>query len=358
MFTNDTLRTLQLHSAAPAVSLFVPTSPSGPETTAASTHLATLVKEANALLIEHGVSETDAEALLSPAQQKVSDASYWQHQQHGLALFVNAGGLVEVSVDHPLSPQVFVGDHFDVLPVLLGLASAGQWGVVCASEAEVTTYRATPRTMERISVDGLPASLDAVAADSDYENPVFASPPSRPNTGSQNISNAQVYGDAPPEWQAKVRRAFAEKIASALTASADLSGLPLVLIADEKLAGDLGRSLTTVAVDTTHPDSLTDSQRHELSHTHVRPILDRGRQALLDTMAQQLGRGEGVASDPAEIAELADQSRIATLFVGRSDPDATISRALWATLANGGDVVWSGDSPAMPDSGVVALLRY
>ena len=98
MFTTDTLQTLSRHQATPKVSLFLPASPSGSETLEAPKHLAALLAEARTHLIADGVSESDADSILAPVQQKVADSVYWQHQEEGLALFVSCEGLVEVSV--------------------------------------------------------------------------------------------------------------------------------------------------------------------------------------------------------------------------------------------------------------------
>jgi hypothetical protein len=265
---------------------------------------------------------------------------------------------VEVSVSHTVSPQVIVGDEFDVLPLLPGLAPEGEYLLVCASQGAVSAYRATAKTLQPVDVANLPDSLQDVVGDADYENPVLASPPARPNTGTQNISNAQVYGDAPPEWQAKVCRTFAERIAGAINAAGNLSPLPLVLIADENLSGDLVDPLGAIAHDTTHPDSLSDKERHELSWALVHPILAQGRAKRLELMAQRVGQGEAVATDPAEVAVVAEEGRVEMLFVSQDTPDQTVSKALWSTLAHGGEIVWAGDADTPPETGIAALLRY
>lgn len=358
MFSQEFLHNLQQHSTTPRVSVFVPTSAFGPETQRAAVHLGNLLKDAESMLADHGLSTTEAEALLAPLSDKVADRDFWQHQSEGLALFASGSGSIELSVSHTVTPQAIVGDVFDVLPLLPGLATEGEYLLVCASQGAVSVYRAGATSMQPVEVADLPASLDDVIGDADYENPVLASPPSRPNTGTHNMSNAQVYGDAPPEWQAKVRRTFAERIAGAIRAAGDLSPLPLVLIADEKLAGDLSDSLGAAATDTAHPDSLTDKERHERSWAMAQPLLDQGRAKTLELMAQRLGQGEAVATDPAEVAVVASEGRVETLFVSRDTPDHTVSTALWATLAHGGNIVWAGDADAPPETGVAALLRY
>jgi hypothetical protein len=358
MFSPSTLRELAKHDTSPKVSMFLPTSPSSATTQDAATHLKNLLREAMQMLERAGASTSEAEALLADVSATVSDREFWQHQQHGLAFFVSPDGVVQVSVSHSLEPAVSVGDHFDVLPLMPGLVTNSEYALVCASQGEVSVYRGNAAELVEITIPEMPTSLEDVLTDTDYENPVLASPPARPNTGSQNISNAQVYGDAPPEWQAMVRRKFAGKIVSGLSAASDLQGLPLVVIADEDMAGDVAEEAGAVAVDMTHPTALSVKQRHDVSWGLVQETLDQTRQDRLATMAQRLGQNNDVATDPAEIVQMAKAGRVDKLFVATNSPDAVISDALWSTLGNGGEVFYAGDSDAMPDSGVVALLRY
>jgi hypothetical protein len=358
VLSHKTLHQLSAHESKPRVSLFLPTSPSSASTQDGATHLKNLLRDAAGLLENAGLGAKDAEAFLSDVSAKASDREFWQHQQHGLALFISPDGLVEVSVAHTLEPTVTVGDHFDVLPLLQDLATEGDYVAVCASQAEVSVYRGSATDFVEITIPDIPTSLDDVLTDADYENPVLASPPARPNTGTQNISNAQVYGAAPPEWQAMVRRKFAQRLVAGLGSSPDLHGLPLVVIADDNLAGDLAEAAGALGVDTTHPSSLSHQQRHDMSWGLVRDTLDHTRQERLATMAKRLGQNDSVATDPAEVAELAKASRVNKLFVSHTTPHPTITEALWGTLGAGGEVFYAGDSEAMPDSGVVALLRY
>lgn len=358
MFSPSTLRDLATHDKSPKVSVFVPTSPSSATTQDAATQLKNLLRDASEMLTNAGVSAIDAKGLMAEVSEKVSDREFWQHQEHGLAFFVSPDGVVQVSVSHSLEPAVSVGDHFDVLPLLPGLVTDSEYVLVCASQAEVSVYQGNAAELTPITITDMPTSREDVLTDADYENPVLASPPARPNTGSQNISNAQVYGDAPPEWQAMVRRKFAARIVSSLSSAGDLQGLPLVVIADEEMAGDVAQAAGAVAVDKTHPAALSVQQRHEVSWGLIQDTLDKTRQERLATMAKRLGQHKDVATDPAEIVQFAATGRVDTLFVARNTADAVISEALWSTLGNGGDVFFAGDADAMPNSGVVALLRY
>jgi len=359
MFLHSTLRELANTPPGPHVSLFLPTSPSSDTTQDAALHLKNLVKEAHEKLGDWGLSSAEADAILQPAEKLLSDRQYWQHQRHGLALFLSPAGMLSVSVDHSLEAAAAVGEEFDVLPLMPDLTSDDSYVLVCASQDEVTVYRGSATGLEPITIEGMPTALDDVLTNDDYENPVLASPPARPNTGTHNMSNSQVYGAAPPEWQAMVRRKFAGRIAGSLNGHHKNSGSAMVLIADTDMAGDLAEAIGADAVVATHPESLTDPQRHAASWDAIHPLIDQKRRSTLESLASRLGQNGAVATDLAEVHRAAVEGRVELLAVAVSTPDETVSGALWATVKNGGEVVWAGDGdPTATATGVAALLRF
>jgi len=358
MLLHSTLRELANTPPGPHVSLFLPTSPSSDTTLDGALHLTQLLKDARGLLNDMGVSSDNAESLIEPAEQLVKDRPFWQHQQHGLALFLAPGELFEVSVDYTLEPMATVGETFDVLPLMPGLTSDDTHALVCASQDAVTVYRANATGIKPISIEGMPTALDDVLTGADYENPVLASPPARPNLGTHNMSNSQVYGAAPPEWQAMVRRKFAGRIASSVKAHQEIAGVPLILIADNDMAGDLAAAIGADAVVATHPDSLTEAERHAASWEAAHPFSDQKRLRTVESLAARLGQGKDVSTDPSDIAQFASEGRVEVLAVATTTPDQTVSAGLWATVKNGGDVIWAGDATPQLATGVAALLRY
>jgi hypothetical protein len=358
MFLHSTLRELANTPPGVLISLFLPTSPSSDTTLDGTLHLKNLLKDARAQLTTNGVSGAEAESLVAPAEKLVADRQYWQHQHHGLALFITSGTIVEVSVDHTLEPRAVLGPTFDVLPLMPGLTSDDSHVLVCASQEAVTVYRANSSGLEPITIEGMPSALEEVLTDDDYENPVQASPPARPNLGTHNMSNSQVYGAAPPEWQAMVRHKFAQRIASSLNGHQEITHLPLILMADTDLAGDLATAIGADAVIATHPESLTEPQRHAASWEAAAPFADKKRLSSLEFLASRLGRADLVSTDPVELRQAADEGRVEMIAIAESHPDATISGALWATVKNGGEVIWAGDAQPKLTTGVAGLLRY
>jgi hypothetical protein len=125
------------------------------------------------------------------------------------------------------------------------------------------------------------------------------------------------------------------------------------------MAGDLATAIGADAVVATHPESMTDPQRHAASWDAIHPLIDQRRRSTLESLASRLGQEGAVATDPAEVHRAAVEGRVEVLAVAVSTPDETVSGTLWATVKNGGEVVWAGNSdPTATATGVAALLRF
>jgi hypothetical protein len=223
------------------------------------------------------------------------------------------------------------------------------------------------------------------SVENDYENPVQASPPARPNVGTANIPNAQVYGDSPPDFRKARLQEFVADVAKATESILSASPQPLVLVADAEVGGhfqqasNLGPLLAGVVE--VNANAVDASELHSLVYPKVQERLDRGRVEALNNAAELLGRGESTAtSHIEEIVRAAHQGRISTLLLhegepvwGRYDSEADklqtgphfetsgedlLGIAAMETLQHGGEVhVMSGDElPTKTEA--IALLRY
>ncbi|GAA1430275.1 hypothetical protein GCM10009616_14390 [Microlunatus lacustris] len=345
MFTRDDLAALAAVETSLAVSVFLPTEIRGAETRQGPIRLKNLLTDARDLLVADGASGSQADRLLAPGWGLVEDHEFWRHQDHGLALFLGEQGLEHFSVPVALEEQVVVGSQFQLKPLLPLLSRGEDFWLVSLAAGQVRLLRGSASALdEDDSVADLPASLEDVAADPDYENPVQASPVARSGTGSINIGNAQVYGDSPPDWRKNQLVEFARRVAAAVDGAAARSGLPVVLVADAELGGHfqqasrLGSQL--VGTVETNPAALDDRQLHEAAYAVLGPRLDAERAQVVEQFAALRGQQDARAVAGAEdVAVAAHHGRVETLLLrlgatvpGRYDPaTATVE------LSGGGD---------------------
>ena len=386
MFTRSDLATLTAQAPEPTVSIFLPTHPASSDGRQDPIRLKNLTARARDILVAAGHDRVTAEALLEPAAALVDDHPFWQEMEEGLALFLSADGRQHrFTVPIPLEEDVQVGSRFHLTPLLPLLENDGSFYVLTVTADRVCLYGGTRFALEHLKGADLPASILDSLGETDYENPVNASPSSRPHTGSSaNISNAQVYGDSPREWRKTRLVEFASRVSSALEKELAGSHSPVVLVAGAELAGQLKDAHSFAATIEVNPESLTTTQLRDASYHSLQPVLDVARTKTLDRYNTLIGRGDERATGSLrQIVNLALDGRVEALLVGEgstesagwtdyaggsdgADPAAEparstgelLSTAIAATLLHGGEV----HTLTAPDGGEArsagAVLRY
>ncbi|WP_227497093.1 baeRF3 domain-containing protein [Planctomonas psychrotolerans] len=373
MFTQTDLMTLvNAGDDSLKVSLFLPTAPSGRETLQGRIVLKNALARVRAELDAREVDDSATDDLLAPAEAMVRDTDFWQHQSEGLAIFLAPDSPPRhFSVPIPLTEEVVVSEAFSVGPLLPLLSADGSFTVLTVTTNRVRLFEASRFTMDEVDDSGLLSSLQDSMGESDYENPLQASPVARPHTADFSISNAQVYGDSPAEWQDSQTREFASRVASALTAYQASHPRPTVLVSGAEYIGLLGSTdAVTDSVDV-DPESLDDQKLHEVAYEKVQAVLDDGRARALDTFAMLRG-GEDARAVVGSglVAQASTEGRVDTLLYrhlspteasaegGESDVEERrlLDSAVIETLRNGGTVYALDDSPV--DDRVRAVLRY
>jgi hypothetical protein len=237
MFTRSDLSTLMAADPPLAVSIFLPTHVRGAETQQDPIRLKNLTTRARGQLLSTGMSAAEAGSFLAPATALIEDYEFWQHQNQGLALFLEDAGERHYRVPVTLEELVVVGPGFHVKALLPVLAADGAFVVLTMTADKVRLYHGSRFALAEDESADLTRSIDEVSGESDYENPVQAAPVARPHTGSVNIGNAQVYGDSPAEWRKAQLVELARRVASDVEALQAAQPLPVVLAADAELAG-------------------------------------------------------------------------------------------------------------------------
>lgn len=387
MVTHADLTALHDADVTLAVSIFLPTHVRGGEVRQGPIRLKNLLTEARELLTDGPTTEAEADRLLTPGWDLVEDYEFWQHQDHGLALFLSGQGSQHVTVALTLDEQVMVGPRFQVKPLLPLLSRGEGFWLLSLTAGQVRLLRGSRHALVEDHTVGLPTGLEDVAADPDYENPVQAAPVARPGTGSISIGNAQVYGDSPADWHKDQLVDFARQVAAALDASPHVGGLPVVVVADAELGGHFekasGLGSQLAGTVETNPAALDDAQLLEAALAVLRPQLARAHADDVEQYAALHGQDDPkAAAGAAAVAAAAHQGRVEVLLLrlgaaayGRYDPaTATVSlqpdsarspgdvelveEAAMLTLAAGGEICLLEPSDLPEVEQLAAVLRY
>lgn len=325
MFTRSDLS--ELIAAAPdrGVSIYLPTHVHGKETRQDSIRLRNLVSEARDRLTAAGVSELEVDALLAPASALVEDYEFWQHQDLGLAAFLGGGRAHIYRLPTTFAEQVFVGPGFSVRPLLPLLADDGAFRVLTLTADRVRLYEASRFSLTEDLGADLPRDIAESPRESDYENPVQASPVARPNTGSLNISNAQVYGDSPAEWRKERLVEFVGSVATAVDRHVAADSLPLVVAADPGITGYFKKQTTLgsrlVGSISVNPEAQDATQLHQAAYDLVKPLFEADRRAAVERLSALLGTNDRhVMTTIDDIVRAAYRGQVDTLLLTDSTP--------------------------------------
>jgi hypothetical protein len=315
----------------------------------------------------------------------VEDYGFWQHQSHGLALFLDGTEARRYQLPIPLTEQVVVGMGFHVKPLLPALAADGAFHVLTITADEVRLFDASRFALSETASDDLPEALGEVTGEGDYENPVQAPPVARPHTAGISIGNAQVYGDSPEDWRKGRLVEYVRRITSALEDRLAADAVPVVLVADAETGGHF-RKLTNLGpllagVVETNPAAMDPAALHEAAYALVQPRFDADRQVAHERFAALHGSGDARAvADMDAILSAAEEGRVDTLLLAEGtslpgDHDETshevainqevaeaggdpLEAAAVRTLRKGGNVYILSDEKMPEGSSMAAILRY
>lgn len=383
MFTRDDLDTLIADDSPIGVSIYLPTEVRGSEIRQGPIRLKNLIARARQELLRAGLDNAQADHLLAPGSALVADYGFWRHQDQGLALFLGNADAHWYSVPQAFSEHLVVGPGFFVSPLLPILAADGAFLVLSITADEVQMFQATRFSMA-LADAGLPSSVEEASGESDYENPVQASPVARPHTGSVNISNAQVYGDSPPEWRKGRVVAFAHRVAVAVDRFVAANPAPVVLVANAEVSGHFQKESSLgpllAGVIEANPAAMDRHELHEAGYAIVQPLFESARQQAVERFgALRASNDPRAVSDLESLCTAASEGRIDTLLLvetpafgghddnsrsqqprsdlNRDGTQAMLEAATIQTLQQGG-LVYLMPSSGLSESPAAAILRY
>src|SRR5256885_218082 len=156
----DQLRFLSQTRGPFCVSIFLPTHRAGQEIRQDPIRLKNLAKQAETRLISAGLRAVKAREILAPARDLTRRAGFWRTQEDGLAIFLSEGFFQYFRVPLTLEEFVFVGQHFEVSPLMPWFTAGGAFYLLAFSRNHVRFFRGTPETVTGVQLPGVPQSVD------------------------------------------------------------------------------------------------------------------------------------------------------------------------------------------------------
>jgi len=385
MFSRTDLTDLIEAAPATGVSLYLPTQTHGRETRQNPIMLKNLLADARRRLAAQDLPDPEVTALLAPAAELVEDHQFWQHQDHGLALFLSDGGMRVHKLPVPVPELAVAGLGFHIAPLLALQQQDAAFVILTMTADAACVWRATRFTMTPAQVENLPDSIESLDEEPDHEGTVQSHGFGRPNTGGHNMPKSQVYGDSPEEWRKGRLVEYVRRTGAALAAHLARDPLRVVVVADAEIGGHVRNdealaSLIAGGVEV-NPASMDENELHDAACAVMRPIHEAARDAALARLDGLIGRGDATAcTDPRTLMTAAQEGRVDQLFLAEdgvlcgtldteggaglpADPDTPgavdlLDHAAQMTLRNGGGV-WVVAPDRLPaGTAMAATLRY
>jgi hypothetical protein len=358
----------------PTVSMFMPTHRHGPETLQAPIRLRNLIGTASRDLHRSDVPKAIIEDLLAPPRRLADDASFWQHQADGLAVFSAPGHFWRFRVPLPLAEEATVAASFRVRP-LLPLLNDEAFFVLSLSQNALHLFEATRYTIGPLEPDLVPGSMAEALAHEDPESQLqFHSSGGEMQYHGHGVG-AEIDKAALERYLRAVEYAVTERLGG--------SRQPLVLACVGyylPIYQSVNRYPTLVdRVVEGNPEHRSPAELHAAAWELIEPLLARGLESDLERFRNAAGTGKAITAIE-EVVSTAREGRVETLFVtggparwGRVAPDTgevtittepsiaeedLVDRAVLDTLGRGGIVRFIDAGAIDADTVVAALLRY
>lgn len=363
----------------PCISLYLPTHRNFPGSEQDPVHFANLLRQTQSSL-ERQYPKRDFEPLLARFRRYVDDADFWKHGADGLAMFGSDDHFAVFKLQRPVPQLLVVAESFHTKPLVRILQSAERYQILAVSRSEARLYEGTRDTLERIAMQGVPATVEEALGEQLTEPYLKVS---SYNTGAQGPAGAyHGHGSKKDEVDLDRDRFFRAVDRAVLERYSRPSGLPLVLAALPEHQSHFRRishnPLLIEPAITTNPHAMSLEQLRAAAWERIEPLYLERLARLKEDYGSARAHGRG-SDDPAEIAAAAEQGRVGRLLVeaerrlpGRIEPggrivpgdlddpdtDDVLDDLAEKVLRTKGEVVIVPASRMPAGTGVAATYRY
>ncbi|MFG0265672.1 MAG: hypothetical protein ACF8AM_11070 [Rhodopirellula sp. JB055] len=361
------------HEQGDCVSIMMGTYQSGPDTNQNSIRFKNLVRQA---IDEAQKKNSPLVPKLEELAKLSRDASFWQHQALGLAIFLSEGFEERVLLSHDPGDSVCVGPEFNVRPIASVACGETNLLTLALSWERARLFRSDGHTTMEIEDDIFPLTMDELVTARDPEKQLqYSSHESHGRGGSETVMY-HGHGNGEDKIEAD-RRAYLSRVGEYVAKRLYNTDQQLVAIATEEVAGHFDAATESVELTQciqVSPDGLTDSQLK----ARITAFAKEHNQSNDDVIAERLGTA--IADDQGsdqwrEVLNAASAGRVDTLLIRQDQPipgrfDAAnqhisvddesgndlLNTAVRLTLQSGGTV--RRMQATSPDSPLAAIYRY
>jgi len=375
------LRMLLRDHETPCISLYQPTHRSYPETQQDPIRFGNLLKEIESTLRKRH-PKRDFGELLGRFRTYLEDESFWIQGGDGLAVFGSPDHFAMFRLRRTVPELAIVSDSFHTKPLLRVVQSADRYQILALSLSEARLYEGSRDELERIELDGVPATIEEALGEE-----VTGRPPKIPSSSRMTKQGAGgVYyghGEQSDDVALDRDRFFRAVDRALLERYSKPSGLPLILAALPEHQTHFRRisrnpNLIAAAI-TENPHAMSLDELRKAAWEKIEPLYLERLARLKEEFGSARAHERG-SDDPSDVAAAVVQGRVGTLLVdaerrmpgrldessgridwarsGDSGADDLLDDLAEAVLRRDGEVVVVPASRMPTDKGVAAIYRF
>ncbi len=386
----EVLKDLASTTAAPCVSIFMPSQRVEAEQPQNIIRFKNLLREVRKQATERGMKAAEVDDLLQPATDLQDDATYWRSMSDGFCAFLTPDSYEFYRLPVDFGETAIVADHFYLKPLFPLIASNNRFFVLALSQNTVRLFMGTHYGLDQVEEAKIPEGIAEALAYDDPEQQLQVR--SHRTGGDGGVGGESIYhgqGSGEQEFKSKpqtrLKRYFREIDASIQdilqneTAPLVLAGVEYYLpiyrevnsyphfLSDQIVAGN--------------PDQLTAHELHQKVWSVMEPHFTEAQTEAITQFQNHFEQGNGRASASVEdVVKSAAFGRVDTLFTpvdeviwGAFDDEAgsvtlhgarqqesveLLNLAAMHTFTNGGTVHALKRENMPVDEPVAATYRY
>jgi len=360
------LKSLAMHEGAPCVSLYLSTSPAGPQKQQNTIKLKNVLRHAE-LALQGSLPEDRIESLLRPVKAIVTSEDVWLVHDHGVGIFLAPEFFRLVELPYEVGENAYIGDRFHLLPLFPAISRDDRFYLLTLSRNGARLFEGARSGLTEVAVPNMPAGLADVRKFNEHSRDLQYH-----TAGAGGSAVFHSSASAEQEDKALLHEYF-RLVDRAVHAELKETTEPLVLAGVDYLfplyAEVNGyRHLLDGGV-AGNPDGLPTEELHRRAWPLIEARLDRIRREQLDSYYRLFGTGL-TSNRLDEISSAAEQGRVSFLFLPNdmresrngeavaADGSDPLDRAAVNVMLNGGTVVPLPTDEVPKEGDVAAVFRY
>lgn len=302
------------------VSIYMPTHRTGREQQQDPIRLKNLLTRAEEELKAYDMRTPEAQAILSPAENLLSDPDFWQHQSDGLAIFLADDFALNFRLPQSFDELLRINRRFHTKPMLPLLSRDNQFYILSLSKKGVELHQATRFAIDQIDLSGIPTSVEEALWFDDPEKHLDFHTSTDTPSGAGGERPAVFHGHGVVNEEKTSILRFFQRLDRHLQDFLENDHIPLVLAGIDYLhpiyrQANTYPDLLETGITVSH-EELSEDQLHQKAWEVVTPFFEKERKNARDSYLMYAGDNSQMASaDLATVVQAAYYEAVDTLFV-------------------------------------------